>query len=173
MHPSLVILAISAAVKASSFAASAVVTSAISPSGCSQNVLANHTTSAAVTVISDSQPQAPTPQAPTASSSSTLAPLLGQLGPVYQSPQNEANPYWNGWGGNIYNNRWNPGATAFNTTSARLLSKTCGIMYHRGVSATPVVEGDIAYYPTWSGMLVALNYTSCTPVWEYNVTGLI
>lgn len=53
------------------------------------------------------------------------------------------------------------------------MQQTCNITYDQGVSATPVLEGNIAYYPTWDGDFVALNYKTCQVVWNYNVTSLI
>jgi len=41
------------------------------------------------------------------------------------------------------------------------------------VSATPTIQGDIVYYPTWSGLLVALNYKTCVVAWQINVTSLV
>jgi len=42
-----------------------------------------------------------------------------------------------------------------------------------GVSATPTIDGNFAYYPTWSGLLVALDYTTCRISWQINVTAII
>lgn len=41
------------------------------------------------------------------------------------------------------------------------------------MSATPTINGNIAYYPTWSGTLVALDYTTCRISWQINVTALV
>lgn len=99
---------------------------------------------------------------------------LNQLGAAYNSPRSSPNLFWNGWGGDIYNNRWSPDAsTSINQSNVVSLHESCGVQYHLGVSATPTVEGDVVYFPTWSGTLVALNYKSCSPVWEYNITKLI
>lgn len=45
--------------------------------------------------------------------------------------------------------------------------------YVRGVLATPVVQDVIAYYHTWDGHYVALDYKICSTLWEINVTALI
>lgn len=42
--------------------------------------------------------------------------------------------------------------------------------FTNGVSATPTVEGDIVYFPTWGGPLVALNYQTCQIIWQTNAT---
>jgi outer membrane protein assembly factor BamB len=47
------------------------------------------------------------------------------------------------------------------------------LKYTNGQSAPPTIDGDIAYYPTWSGALVALDYKTCQPVWETNITNVI
>ena len=96
-----------------------------------------------------------------------------QLNSTRSPPGGEQNVFWNSWGGNIYNNRYVPGDSAINTDSVRSLNKACSISYPSGVSATPAVEGDIVYFPTWSGLFVALNYVTCKSVWEYNITALI
>ena len=80
---------------------------------------------------------------------------------------------WSGWGGNIYNNRW--ASQNSNVTSSSVLSlvQHCKVDYALGISATPTVKGDTAYYPTWSGLLVALHYKACQIHWQVNVTELI
>lgn len=98
------------------------------------------------------------------------APPLWALNQTYQSPRSD---YWNGWGGNIYNNRWNPNDTAIDIARVTSLQRSCSIEYDGGVSATPTVDGDVVYYPTYSGQLVALNYKNCNVIWSYNVTKLI
>lgn len=79
---------------------------------------------------------------------------------------------WNGWGGNVFNNRWNPDAGQYFQSNVSL-TETCSTNYTRGVSATPAVLGDTAYYPTYSGLLVALNYKTCKPYWTFNVSQAI
>ena len=41
------------------------------------------------------------------------------------------------------------------------------------MSAAPLVADGIAYYPTWSGAFVALDYTSCKVLWQTNITAII
>lgn len=53
------------------------------------------------------------------------------------------------------------------------LTEHCVQTYHRGVSATPVVVEDVAYFPTWSGSFVALNYAQCRVIWEFDVIGYV
>lgn len=53
------------------------------------------------------------------------------------------------------------------------LVQTCDQPYDVGPSAAPLVDEGIAYYTTWTGSLVALDYTECTIVWETNVTAAI
>lgn len=52
-------------------------------------------------------------------------------------------------------------------------TRNCRADGDAGVSATPTISGDIAYYPTWSGLLVALNYRTCDVIWRLNVTALV
>jgi outer membrane protein assembly factor BamB len=80
---------------------------------------------------------------------------------------------WSGWGGGILNNRWAP-SSPVNSKSLNGLKTTCQIQYPQGISATPVVSSDnIAYYPTWNGSFVALDYKTCTTLWNINVTAII
>jgi hypothetical protein len=60
-----------------------------------------------------------------------------------------------------------------NAHNADSLAVHCKIEYTNGVSATPTINGDIAYYPTWGGGLVALNYKTCQTVWETNITQVV
>lgn len=79
---------------------------------------------------------------------------------------------WNGWGGDLSNSR-RAHASILNTHNAGSLAVHCKIQYTNGVSATPTIEGDIAYYPTWGGELVALNYKTCQTVWATNITQVV
>ena len=81
--------------------------------------------------------------------------------------------YWSGWGGDNLNNRWASNNTAVNSNSVLSLKQQCKYTYHRGVSATPTVDGDLVYYPTWSGLLVALNYKTCQVMWEVDVVAIV
>jgi len=80
---------------------------------------------------------------------------------------------WSGWGGNYYNNRWALGNTAVSSSSITSLAPHCRIPYPVGVSATPVVSGDIVFYPTWNGSFVALDYINCQVLWQMNVLDII
>ena len=53
------------------------------------------------------------------------------------------------------------------------LHPLCREAYPAGVSAAPLAVDGIAYYVTWSGAFVALNYTSCRLLWQTNVTRII
>ena len=53
------------------------------------------------------------------------------------------------------------------------LVPTCEKSYDVGPSAAPLVDGGVAYYTTWTGSLVALDYRRCALVWETNVTAAI
>ncbi|KAL9638499.1 MAG: hypothetical protein Q9204_001480 [Flavoplaca sp. TL-2023a] len=53
------------------------------------------------------------------------------------------------------------------------LRQTCQKNYADGESTPPLVVDGIAYYPTWNGLLVALDYTECKVFWQTNVTRLI
>ncbi|KAM7193225.1 Quinonprotein alcohol dehydrogenase-like superfamily [Rhypophila sp. PSN 637] len=79
---------------------------------------------------------------------------------------------WNGWGNGIYNNRWTS-SKALNKANVHTLTTTCQLTYQFGVSATPTIHGKMVYYPTWNGSFIALDYTTCKPVWTLNVTDII
>lgn len=80
---------------------------------------------------------------------------------------------WQGWGGSIYNNRWASTNSDISSHSISNLTTNCQIPYVGGVSATPTLHNGIAYYPTWGGLYVALDYESCTVKWEVNVTAIV
>lgn len=79
---------------------------------------------------------------------------------------------WNGWGGDITNRRLAQ-SSALTTDNINALTLACKIKYVNGVSATPIVSDDITYFPTWGGLLVALNYKTCETIWELNITRIV
>ncbi|KAJ9149185.1 Quino protein alcohol dehydrogenase-like protein [Coniochaeta hoffmannii] len=79
---------------------------------------------------------------------------------------------WTGWGGSIYNNRASSNKLVTSST-LKNVSVHCQIPHPHGVSATPVLSRGIAYYPTWGGTFVALDYDKCQIKWEINVTSII
>lgn len=84
----------------------------------------------------------------------------------------QSSTYWNGWAGTVSNRRWVQD-TVLNTDNAKSLSPLCQVKYPNGVSAAPAISGDIAYFPTWGGLLVALNYKTCQEVWTTNITQVV
>jgi len=80
---------------------------------------------------------------------------------------------WTGWGGNIYNNHWASTNKKVSSRTIQSLVPHCKVFYPKGVSATPVLKGNTVYYPTWNGLFVALDFTSCQVRWQINVTELI
>ena len=87
---------------------------------------------------------------------------------------NISSDQWSGWGGNIYNNRYASSNDVVNSKSISTISPHCKLDYDQGVSATPAISRrSIAYYPTWSGLLVALSYITCEPEWIANITTII
>lgn len=80
---------------------------------------------------------------------------------------------WLGWGGDVYNNHWGSSDAIVDSENAGSLSLVCQKKYDPGVSAAPLVVDGIAYYPTWSGLLVALDYKTCHTLWETNITHII
>ncbi|ORY04447.1 quinon protein alcohol dehydrogenase-like superfamily [Clohesyomyces aquaticus] len=88
-------------------------------------------------------------------------------------PGNHNFDEWSGWGANYYNNRWASQNKAISTSNIQSLAAHCKIFYPIGISATPVLSGNTAYYPTWDGLFVAIDYTSCQVFWQTNVTEII
>lgn len=80
---------------------------------------------------------------------------------------------WLGFGGNLYNNHWASTDAIVDINNVATLKPVCEKAYDPGVSAAPLVQDGIAYYPTWSGLLVALDYKECNTLWQLNVTDLI
>jgi outer membrane protein assembly factor BamB len=99
------------------------------------------------------------------------------LDTVYQVPASQPPPSkegnWLGWGGDIYNNHWTSSDAVIDTSNVGSLVPVYQKAYDPGVSAAPLVENGIAYYPTWNGLLVALEYKSCHTLWKTNVSELI
>jgi outer membrane protein assembly factor BamB len=92
-------------------------------------------------------------------------------------PQDHGSPQpprgeWLGWGADVYNNRWAAPGSPVDSSNAASLIETCSQTYVLGVSATAVVQHGVAYYPTWDGRYVALDYKNCKVIWEVNVTAL-
>jgi outer membrane protein assembly factor BamB len=90
--------------------------------------------------------------------------------PLTYPPNNQE---WSGWGANIYNNRWASANTAINSTNINALQQHCHLSFYWGVSATPVIASTIAYFPTWNGLFLAVDYTSCAIIWQINVHNII
>ncbi|KAK3401681.1 quinon protein alcohol dehydrogenase-like superfamily [Sordaria brevicollis] len=99
-----------------------------------------------------------------------VAPLL-----VIAAGDNKAkDSSWIGWGGNSYNNRWASTNTKISSSNIKSVTEHCHIPgYKGGVTATPSVANGIAYFPSWNGSLVALDYTTCKVKWDINCTQLI
>ncbi|KAL8793209.1 MAG: hypothetical protein Q9195_004145 [Heterodermia aff. obscurata] len=79
---------------------------------------------------------------------------------------------WLGWGANVYNNRLAASDTIVDASNVASLDSICKEIYPIGESAPPLVIDGVAYYPTWNGLLVALQYSGCRVLWQSNVTEL-
>ncbi|KAF6838251.1 pyrrolo-quinoline quinone [Colletotrichum plurivorum] len=81
---------------------------------------------------------------------------------------------WIGWGGSIHNRRLAASDATITQRNVGSILKTCEYRYEpAGVSASPLVLNVTAYYPTWTGLLVALDYKSCDVLWTSNITKMI
>jgi outer membrane protein assembly factor BamB len=80
---------------------------------------------------------------------------------------------WSGWGGGLHNTRHAKTNIIFNSSTIQSITKSCEISHAQGVSATPSISNSLAYYTTWNGLLVSLDYTTCTIKWTTNVTAII
>jgi outer membrane protein assembly factor BamB len=88
-------------------------------------------------------------------------------------PPSSKHGNWLGFGGDIYNNHWASSDALIDVNNIETLQPVCQKAYDPGVSAAPLIEGGVAFYPTWNGLLVALDYKECKTLWELNVTELI
>ena len=79
---------------------------------------------------------------------------------------------WLGWGANVYNNRLAASDAIVDVSNVASLDSICKEVYPIGESAPPLVVNGVAYYPTWNGLLVALEYSGCRVLWQRNVTEL-
>ncbi|KAI4272781.1 MAG: hypothetical protein L6R38_006520 [Xanthoria sp. 2 TBL-2021] len=80
---------------------------------------------------------------------------------------------WLGWGAGIYNDRRASPDARVNSVNVASLHQTCQKVYGNGESNPPLVVDGTAYYPTWDGLFVALDYTNCKVLWQTNITRLI
>ncbi len=85
-------------------------------------------------------------------------------------PPRKSNGNWLGWGADVYNNRLAAPDAVVNAANVASLHPVCQKEYSKGVSATPLVVDGIVYYPTWSGLLVALDYNKCKVLWQTNIS---
>jgi len=79
---------------------------------------------------------------------------------------------WSGWGGSYLNNHWASSATV-STSTIHSLSEHCKLTYPAGVSAPPAILNGFAYYSTWNGSVVAVDYKRCSVKWQINATAII
>ena len=85
-----------------------------------------------------------------------------------------SNGTWLGWGADIYNNRLAAPDVKVDASNVASLSSVCKLDYSPyGISAAPLVIDTIAYYPTWNGLLVALDYLECSVLWQTNTSDIV
>ncbi|KAK3329221.1 quinon protein alcohol dehydrogenase-like superfamily [Apodospora peruviana] len=80
---------------------------------------------------------------------------------------------WSGWGANTRNNRWASQNNVISSANILSVADTCTKSFPIGISATPVISGNVVYFPTWDGAFVALEYKTCQILWQINVTAVI
>jgi glucose dehydrogenase len=80
---------------------------------------------------------------------------------------------WNGWGGNTNNDRWASSNSQISSSNIHSTKVSCQIPFPEGVSATPTILEDIAYFPVWNGSFIALDYTTCKVKWNIDVTEIV
>jgi outer membrane protein assembly factor BamB len=98
--------------------------------------------------------------------------IRGQI-PASQPPPSRSGA-WLGWGADVYNNHWASTDATVSTANVGQLALHCAKHYDpTGVSAAPLVADGIAYYPTWTGELIALDYARCTEAWRLNISRAI
>ena len=120
-----------------------------------------------------------------------LAPVVLSSGPRNLVPKSAANDLlqtcqhtppapghsngtWLGWGGDIYKNRLAAPDVKVDAPNVATLSSACKLDYSPyGISAAPLAINGIAYYPTWNGLLVALDYLECSVLWQTNISEII
>ena len=102
-----------------------------------------------------------------------LSLLLVALALSNAIPQAEAGGVWNGWGGNILNNRWAESNKEVSASSIQQLTRHCRVDFTSGVSAPPALWDSVAYFPTWNGLFVAYDYTKCKTKWQTNITAIL
>ncbi|KAF8867399.1 Quino protein alcohol dehydrogenase-like protein [Acephala macrosclerotiorum] len=98
--------------------------------------------------------------------------ILSNQIPASQPPPSQTGN-WLGWGGDVYNNHWASSDAVVDSSNVASLALACQKKYNPGVSAAPLVVDGIAYFPTWNGLLVALDYRTCHTLWKTNITDVI
>ncbi|THY71237.1 hypothetical protein D6C95_10275, partial [Aureobasidium pullulans] len=58
-------------------------------------------------------------------------------------------------------------------SNAGTLRQSCLIQFSAGVSAPPAISGDIAYFPTWNGRFIALDFKVCEVRWNISVSDIV
>ena len=89
---------------------------------------------------------------------------------IYYGPPRQSKGNWLGWGADVYNNRLAGPDAVVDAANVASRHSVCQQQYSFGVSATALVVDGIVYYPTWSGLLVALDYEKCQVLWQTNVS---
>ncbi|KAB5539218.1 quinon protein alcohol dehydrogenase-like superfamily [Coniochaeta sp. 2T2.1] len=78
-----------------------------------------------------------------------------------------------GWGGSTRNDRFASSNRKISSSTIKSLSVHCQIPAPGGVSANPTIVQGLAYFPTWDGSLIALDYSTCKVKWQINVTQIV
>ena len=85
---------------------------------------------------------------------------------------------WTKWGGNILNNRW-ASDTAVCGKTVESIRQHCHLGgfaqggFAQGVSAPPAIHEDVAYFPSWDGLVTAYEYRTCAIRWQTNITAFL
>lgn len=88
----------------------------------------------------------------------------------HHGPPGQSKGNWLGWGADVYNNRLAAPDATIDAANVASLHPVCQQEYSVGISATPLVVDGVVYYPTWSGLLVALDYQKCKVLWQTNIS---
>lgn len=88
-------------------------------------------------------------------------------------PPGHGSGNWLGWGADIYNDRLAAPDATVNSSNVGTLTSVCKKDYAVGISATPLVVNGVAYFPTWGGLLVAIDYGQCKVLWQTNITDIV
>ncbi len=80
---------------------------------------------------------------------------------------------WTQFGHDLANSRWNPDEEAITTETAADLTEAWSIDGIVGVTSSPTIADDVAYFGDWTGAVHAVDVATGEPVWTTELGGSV